>query len=76
MLHAEEEEEEEGTEPRRMTAKVDYGSANTSNTNGQRSECSQSMWHCHNGRRGEKERERREHGNKTRAKRTDREKRE
>ena len=38
LLHA-----EEGTELRRMTAKVDYGSANTSNTNGRccRCECSQ-----------------------------------
>ena len=51
MLHAREEEEEEGRERRRMTAKVDYGSANTSNTNGLLRAALNAMWHWHNGRK-------------------------
>ena len=52
-----------------MTAKVDYGSANTSNTNGLLRAALNAMWHWHNGRKKKIGAEWRERGNETRAKR-------
>ena len=44
---------------RGMTAKVDYGSANTSNEH-EWTLCLNAMWHWHNGRRAERENESKE----------------